>query len=445
MSSEKKGIKHRKYVSAGITISIVLMLILSGPVGAVKLKVDIPQEDSSVKKGESVTFNVSATIRDSDTYVPIDSFTVKIIGDTNKEIVFSTDGKVISGDGVTVTPILVPDPEDHGYGNRSGYDENDDKEYAFGYGYGFRKEGAGKDLEFIYEITLDTSSFNKGNYEVAFILNTGDSGKPTFESVKTSFEVTTTTTSGGGGRSSGGGGGGGGGSPEPASNVRIKELAQQFVTNGNRIRFDFIRKATIVDYVEFDAKKSVGKTTTIIEELKEISVLTPEEPEGEIYEHINIWVGNGGFATPQNIGSAVVGFRVNKTWITENEIIESTITLNRYSEEKWSALQTRKIGEDEGFIYFEASTLGFSPFAVTAKNKKLVIEEKEGEEGEVQASTGTEQTVESETPAAETEESSGEKEKSGISKSFISKAFSFIIGFMVVILIGMAVMEKRRQ
>ena len=246
--------------------------------------------------------------------------------------------------------------------------------------------------------------------------------------------------SNGGGGSSSGGGGGGGGSPEPANNVRIKELAQQFVTNGNRIRFEFIRKATVVDYVEFDAKKSAGKTTTIIEELKGISVLTPAEPDGEIYEHINIWVGNGGFASPENIGGAVIGFRVNKKWIAENEIIESTVTLNRYSEGKWSALQTRKIGEDEGFIYFEASSPGFSPFAVTAENNKLVIEKIHEE---AQTPTGTEQPVETDT--SETEKSSGEKENTGISKSFMSKTFSFIIGFMVVILMGMAVLEKKKH
>jgi len=442
MDSKKKGIKHRKYVSVGITLSIVLMLILSGPVGAVNLKVDIP--DDSVKKGESVTFDVSATISDPDSYVPIDNFTVKI-GDTNKEFTFSTDGDVISVGGinledVNVTLLSVPSSEDYGSGDGYAHDSNDGEDYTLGptqgYGYGNGKGGVGKDLEFIYKITLDTSSFSKGTYEVAFILNTGNSAKPTFESGKTSFKVTTTT--GGGGSSSGGGGGGG--SPEPASNVQVKELAQQFVTNGNRIRFEFTRKATTVDYVEFDAKRSFGKTTTIIEELKGISVLTPADPEGEIYKHINIWVGNGGFSNTQNIGNPAVGFRVNKTWIAENEIIESTITLHRYSEDSWNSLGTRKIGEDEGFIYFEASSPGFSPFAIAAKNNKLVIEEKEEE---APTPTGTEQPAETETP--ETEESPGEKEKTGISKSIMLKAFSFIIGFMLVILIGLAVMEKRKR
>ncbi|MFY1113339.1 MAG: Ig-like domain-containing protein, partial [Methanosarcinaceae archaeon] len=283
-------------------------------------------------------------------------------------------------------------------------------------------------------------SEDSGVYSVGF--NVTDGELTDSETVQiTVSDVTTVKKS----SSGGGGGGGGGGSPEPASNVHVKELAQQFVTNGNRIRFEFIRKATVVDYVEFDAKRSFGKTTTIIEELKEISVLTPAEPDGEIYRHINIWVGNGGFASPENIGGAVVGFRVNKTWIAENEIIESTIALNRYSEDRWNVLQTRKIGEDEGFIYFEASSPGFSPFAVTAENSKPLIEVREVEG---QIPTETEQIKETdslETETPETEESAGDGEKTGISKSIMSKVFNFIIGFMIIILIGLAVIEKRRQ
>ncbi len=93
------------------------------------------------------------------------------------------------------------------------------------------------------------------------------------------------------------------------------------MVNGARIKFEFMQKATSAGYVEFDAKKSVGKTTTIIEELKGRSTLTPIEPEGEVYRYLNIWVGNGGFANPEDIENAFVVFRVSKTWIAEKDII----------------------------------------------------------------------------------------------------------------------------
>jgi beta propeller repeat protein len=63
-------------------------------------------------------------------------------------------------------------------------------------------------------------------------------------------------------------GGGGGGSPESARNVEVKELAQAFVKNGKEAKFDFTKNATCVVYVSFDSKKTAGKVTTIVEQLK---------------------------------------------------------------------------------------------------------------------------------------------------------------------------------
>ncbi len=187
---------------------------------------------------------------------------------------------------------------------------------------------------------------------------------------KTFINVTRTslsTDSGGSSGSSSGssGGGGGGGSPEPASNVEIKELSQQFVTNGNRIRFAFTQEVTPVVYVEFDARRSFGKTTTIIEELKGKSFLTPAEPDGDVYKHLNIWVGNGGVATPVNIDNPVIGFRVEKAWLEINDISESSIKLWRYNDNVWNLLPPEKVNEDDEYVYFEAETPGFSPFAIT--------------------------------------------------------------------------------
>ncbi len=171
-----------------------------------------------------------------------------------------------------------------------------------------------------------------------------------------------------GGRSSGGGGGGGaGGSPEPQSNVETKELSQAFITSGKVVKFDFPRNATSVIYVSFDSKKTAGKTTTIIETLKGKSTLVSGLPSGEIYKSFNIWVGNSGFATPKNIENAVVFFKVEKSWIQNQKIDQSSITLNRYNDTKWNSLPTCLLREDDKYVYFTAETPGFSPFTITGK------------------------------------------------------------------------------
>ena len=161
--------------------------------------------------------------------------------------------------------------------------------------------------------------------------------------------------------------GGGGGSPEPARNVEVKELSQVFITNGKAVKFDFTKNATCVVYVGFDAKKTVGKTTTIAEQLKGKSSLVSELPSDEVYKSFNIWVGNSGFASSKNIENPVICFKVEKSWIQDKKIDQDSITLNRYNDKKWEQIPASLLREDEEYLYFTVETPGFSSFAITGK------------------------------------------------------------------------------
>ena len=164
---------------------------------------------------------------------------------------------------------------------------------------------------------------------------------------------------------------GGGGSPEPARNVGTKELSQVFITNGKAVKFGFTKNATCVVYVSFDAKNTVGKTTTIVEELKDKSALVSELPAGEVYKFFNVWVGNSGFATSKNIENPVICFKVEKSWIKAKKVGQTSITLNRYSDRKWEPVPTSFSGEDKEFLYFTSKVPAFSSFAITGKAKSL--------------------------------------------------------------------------
>ena len=179
------------------------------------------------------------------------------------------------------------------------------------------------------------------------------------------------SSSGGGSKKGGGskrsGGGGGGGSPEPARNVEVKELSQVRVVSGNPVKFDFPKNATCVAYVSFDAKKTAGKTTTIAEQLKAKSTLTSNLSSDEVYKYFNLWVGNAGFVTEKNIENPVVCFKVEKSWLEDKNIDQNSITLNRYSDKKWSELPVKLLKEDSKYLYFTADTPGFTHFAITGK------------------------------------------------------------------------------
>jgi PGF-pre-PGF domain-containing protein len=202
--------------------------------------------------------------------------------------------------------------------------------------------------------------FSAGNYFVNLTVSNANKTASKFASINV-LERSSIS-------SGGSGGGGAGSSPKPQSNVEIKELSQTFVSSGNAAKFDFPQKATAVVSISFDSKKTVGKTATIVEMLKNKSTLASGVPADEVYKFINIWVGNGGYATEKNIENAVVSFKVPKSWVQNKKIDKSSITLNRYSDNTWNKLTTSLSSEDDSYLYFTAQTPGFSPFAITGKS-----------------------------------------------------------------------------
>ncbi|WP_410507714.1 PGF-pre-PGF domain-containing protein [Methanosarcina hadiensis] len=162
-------------------------------------------------------------------------------------------------------------------------------------------------------------------------------------------------------------GGSSGGSPEPARNVEVKELCQAFVVNGTPTKFDFTKNATCVVYVGFDSKKTVGKTTIIVEQLKNKSTLVSNLTEGDVYKYFNVWAGNSGFASPENIENPTTCFKIEKSWLQNKSIDQDSITLNRYTSKTWEQLPVSLSGEDSKYLYFIADVPGFSFFAITGR------------------------------------------------------------------------------
>ncbi|AKB37423.1 Cell surface protein [Methanosarcina siciliae C2J] len=230
------------------------------------------------------------------------------------------------------------------------------------------------DESFSYTLKAPEST---GTYQFVGLLR--DINKAEFSVLPASSSikvVSTSGSSGGSSRKSSGSSssGGAGGSPELQSNVEAKELSQAFVTNGTHVRFDFPNGVTCIRYVEFDAKKTLGKITTIAEMLKGQSNLVPNLPEGTVYKNVNIWVGSGGIANSDNIENAVVGFRVEKAWLEENEIDADSLNL-WYYDDSWSKLDTEKLDEEsDTYVYFEAETPGFGSFVIVAGDDSGSIE-----------------------------------------------------------------------
>ncbi|ABE51143.1 PGF-pre-PGF domain-containing protein [Methanococcoides burtonii] len=169
-------------------------------------------------------------------------------------------------------------------------------------------------------------------------------------------------TAGGGGGSSGSGATG-----EEYENIELKEITERNVILGQVISFGFDDPGNPIVSVNFTGLKNSGDISTTIEVLKDTSALVDVGPNGLVYKNLNIWVGKAGFATPGNIDSPTIYFRVNNSWMDMYGVDSSAIRLNHYSENSWSGLETKVMYEDVEYVYFESKTSGFSPFTITAE------------------------------------------------------------------------------
>ena len=177
--------------------------------------------------------------------------------------------------------------------------------------------------------------------------------------------------------SSSGSSGGTGGSPEPQKNVAAKDTAKVFVPNEKQVTFNFVNGVTTVNSISFTSRKIMGKLTAITEDLKSKSSLVKDLPEGKIYKSFNVWVGNAGYGDSDNILNAAVDFKVEKSWMQENNIDKSSIVLYKYNDKKkeWIELIPTITGEDDKFVYFTAKVPGYSSFLIAGKDAKTQLTE----------------------------------------------------------------------
>ncbi|MBU0635946.1 PGF-pre-PGF domain-containing protein [Candidatus Micrarchaeota archaeon] len=105
-----------------------------------------------------------------------------------------------------------------------------------------------------------------------------------------------------------------------------------------------------------------------------ISVKTTTQPsgvpapissdEGLTYTFTDISLEN---LTSDTLESAVISFSITKEWLEYNNIILGSVKLKRLVNGIWETLSTTHTGSDADNEFFEATTTGFSVFAVTAK------------------------------------------------------------------------------
>ncbi|MDD4254851.1 MAG: PGF-pre-PGF domain-containing protein [Methanofollis sp.] len=119
-----------------------------------------------------------------------------------------------------------------------------------------------------------------------------------------------------------------------------------------------------ISKITLDVLKGSVSTTLVVGAVS-LPSNTGEAP-GVAYQYLNITAPD---MTDANV-SATILFRVNRSWIADESIDEETITLYRYNG-SWTALPTSFVREDDDYLYFEATSPGFSVFAISGEKAAL--------------------------------------------------------------------------
>lgn len=185
--------------------------------------------------------------------------------------------------------------------------------------------------------------------------------------------------------------------------------------------------------ISIEADKNVSGVNVVVEVVDEPAE-TPEAP-GIVYDYIDITATK---LADVNV-TAKIEFEVDKFWITDNNIDETMIKLNRYVEE-WETFTTSNLSEDDVSLYFEAETHGFSLFAISGEEKVeaspvLTPESEETPEPEEEAPTPTP------TPTSQTFHTKDVEKSTGTGLTMVIAA----IIALIVGIVAFAVFRSRRK
>ena len=236
---------------------------------------------------------------------------------------------------------------------------------------------------YLYPLGINRSDVDKNDITasgtdevVKFQERTSNGFAPVFTCLQTRAPDSTPPGNGGGG---GGSSSRGGASGENYANIETSETEREYLSKGSRVTYNFDSEDNFINSITFTPLSNSGKVAVKVEILKSRSSLADSEAPDEVFINLNIWAGSSSWATSEHISDPEIKFEVERSWIKENNIVESTIKLYRFSDEEWKPLETTQIDKNENCLCFKAKTPGFSPFAITGKTSTSVAGEKDTE------------------------------------------------------------------
>jgi len=212
---------------------------------------------------------------------------------------------------------------------------------------------------------ISTSSSTPIGTQTMSILISPSNGNSVTKTVDVTVSSTSTTSasSGGAGGATGGvgsAGGGGGSTSEISKLFGIVSTNAPINWNVSRTEISFTNL-----FVEVEGTFTNVRLTLSSLPSKPSSIV--QKPTSNVYQYLELKTQN---LSDTNIKSVKLNFRVNKTWVSANNINLNSISLYRYSN-IWQKLQTSLINEDENYYYFNSVSPGLSVFAIAGEKNVM--------------------------------------------------------------------------
>ncbi|TFH39920.1 MAG: PGF-pre-PGF domain-containing protein, partial [ANME-2 cluster archaeon] len=210
-------------------------------------------------------------------------------------------------------------------------------------------------------IPLDTSNLGTWNYTIFANDTFGDVSS---KQVKVNVIQPPSSNTGGGGSS-----GGGGGTGEENFNIILFENNRQYIHKNEPVTYDFSKEGNIVRSLKFTGREEAGRILAKVEILNSTSILVTAEPPNKVYKNFNLWCGFEGWFSSKTVANPTLEFTVEKSWISDNNILLSSINLSKFNKDSWNAISTRMSDQDSSNYYFvsDLPIESMGPLAVSGK------------------------------------------------------------------------------
>ena len=128
-----------------------------------------------------------------------------------------------------------------------------------------------------------------------------------------------------------------------------------------------------LDQLMIKTKRALTDVETLVEIFEErppgVSVSLPAEQIVSAYFTIRFIN-----ATPEDIELGYITFKVEKEWLEENSLHKWSVVLNRYDPEleQWITLPTKRVKEDDTYVYYTTIITHFSAFAISGSQVQIM-------------------------------------------------------------------------